>query len=151
MDELDAINKRLLATLNKKEREEEDEDFDVEREEPLEEQKFKPINNTELTELTTVKEVTEPATVKEVEDLSPVQQMSFARDDGGDMNDPEPVHTDLMTTMKTDSQRATMTKEMRVLKPQGTAVFNPFKSKAEEEEGQSMTSPRSEDNSISRE
>ena len=36
MDELDEINKRLLASLNKKEQEEEDE-FDVEREEPSEE------------------------------------------------------------------------------------------------------------------
>ena len=40
MDELDEINKRLLATLNKKEQEEDDE-FDVERdEEPSEEKKF---------------------------------------------------------------------------------------------------------------
>ena len=50
MDELDAINKRLLATLNKREEEEkanvDDDDFDVEREEPSEEQKFKPINNS---------------------------------------------------------------------------------------------------------
>lgn len=131
MDELDEINKRLLATLNKKEEDEED-DFDVEREEPLEEQKFKQINNTEMHELTTEK------------------QMSFAREDGLPMNEPEPINQDLMTTMKTDVQRATMTKEMKTLKPQGTAVFNPFSSKAEEEEGQFDCTSRSEGESISR-
>jgi len=51
------------------------------------------------------------------------------------MHEPEPMNPDLMTTMKTDQQRATMAKEMKSLKPTGTAVFNPFSSKTEEEEG----------------
>jgi len=60
MDELDAINKRLLETLNKKENDEEDE-FDVEREEqPLEERKFSNINNS----LSPIAEVSELATEK---------------------------------------------------------------------------------------
>ena len=131
MDELDEINKRLLATLNKREQEEKD-DFDLEREEPSVEQKFKSINNT----LSPIAELTE---------LTTQQQMSFS---GEGMNEPEPINNDLMTTMKTDVQRATMATEMRQIRPTGTAVFNPFKSKAEEEEGQSDASPRSEDNSI---
>ena len=60
MDELDAINKRLLETLNKKENDEEDE-FDVEREEqPLEERKFSNIKNS----LSPIAEVSELATEK---------------------------------------------------------------------------------------
>ena len=60
MDELDAINKRLLETLNKKKNDEEDE-FDVEREEqPLEERKFSNINNS----LSPIAEVSELATEK---------------------------------------------------------------------------------------
>jgi hypothetical protein len=61
--------------------------------------------------------------------------MSFSNNDGLPMNEPEPMNPNLMTTMKTDQQRATMAKEMKSLKPQGTAVFNPFSSKTEEEEG----------------
>ena len=140
MDELDVINKRLLATLNKRDSEE-GEDFDVEREEPSEEQKFKPINDTELS---IVAEVSEPNT------NTIAKQMSFSKEDGTNMNEPEEMNSDLMTTMKTDKQRATMTQEMKQIKPPGTDVFNPFKSKAEEEEGQSNSSPRSEDNSINR-
>lgn len=58
MDELDAINKRLLATLNRsaeKDEKAEEDDMDIEREAPLEEEKFQEINNTELTELQTSK------------------------------------------------------------------------------------------------
>ena len=96
MDELDEINKRLLATLNKREQEEKD-DFDLEREEPSVEKKFKSINNT----LSPIAELTE---------LTTQQQMSFS---GEGMNEPEPINNDLMTTMKTDVQRATMATEMR--------------------------------------
>ena len=62
MDELDAINKRLLATLNRsdeksaeKDEKAEEDEMDIEREAPLEETKFQEINNTELTELQTSK------------------------------------------------------------------------------------------------
>ena len=64
MDELDAINKRLLATLNRDEPEAVEakpdekadaDDFDCEREAPLEEEKFQEINNSDLAELTTAK------------------------------------------------------------------------------------------------
>jgi hypothetical protein len=133
MDELDAINKRLLETLNKKEKDEED-DFDVEREEqPLEERKFSNINDS-------------LSPIPEASELVTEQQMSFA----GEHEAPK-VSNDFMMTMKTDVQRATMATEMRQMRPAGTAaVFNPFKSKSEEEEGQNAFSPRSEDNSIAR-
>ena len=133
MDELDAINKRLLQTLNKKENDEED-DFDVEREEqPLEERKFQNINNS-------------LSPVPELSELATEQQLSFAGD-----NEPPKVSNEFMMTMKTDVQRATMASEMRQMRPTGqAAVFNPFKSKSEEEEGQNAFSPRSEDNSIAR-
>ena len=133
MDELDAINKRLLQTLNKKQNDEED-DFDVEREEqPLEERKFQNINNS-------------LSPVPELSELATEQQLSFAGD-----NEPPKVSNEFMMTMKTDVQRATMASEMRQMRPTGqAAVFNPFKSKSEEEEGQNAFSPRSEDNSIAR-
>lgn len=101
MDELDAINKRLLETLNKKENDEEDE-FDVEREEqPLEERKFSNINNS----LSPIAEVSELATEK---------QMSFAGE-----NEAPKVSNEFMMTMKTDVQRATMASEMRQMRPTG--------------------------------
>ena len=99
MDELDEINKRLLATLNKRE-EEEAEDLEFEREEPSQEQKFKGINSS----LSPIQELTE---------LTTQQQMSFSNGLDKEMDEPEPINPALATTMKTDAQRATMTTEMR--------------------------------------